>query len=80
MLKVKLVIMIFLASMTISCMSVSAKLPLPELPKYPKLTDKELIALSECTQCLPALRKIAIKDQLCRGSIKEHRAVISATQ
>lgn len=79
MLKLKQVVMISLVSMTISC-SVTAKLPLPTLPNYPKLTEQELQLLSECTQCLEALRKIAIKDQMCRSSLKEHRAVIEATQ
>lgn len=77
MLKRNYLITTILALMMISCTTpVAVKLPVPDLPVYPKLTPQELQTLQECTQCKSALDKLAIKDQMCRGSLKEHRAIL----
>jgi len=77
--KLNLMITIFLVLMIASC-TTPVKLPLPELPDYPTFSQQELDTLKECTKCLPIIKKLAIKDQMCRGSIKEHRSILEATQ
>jgi len=77
--KPNLITMIFLLLTITSCTTV-VKLPLPALPDYPKFSQQELDILKECTKCIPIIRKLGIKDKMCRGSIKEHRAIIEATQ